>query len=76
MSSCVSFVSYFKKQNFYDFNNSSNDKKRTYVKLSGEKLFFEGDLVLSLDLKYRYTDYEQKDDKEHEAVRIAFKYRF
>ena len=64
------------EQNFYDFDDSSNDKKRTYVKLSGEKLFLEGDLVLSLDLKYRYTDYEQKEDKEDEAVRIAFKYRF
>jgi len=64
------------EQNFYDFDDSSNDKKRTYVKLSGEKLFLEGDLVLYLDLKYRYTDYEQKDDKEQEAVRLAFKYKF
>ncbi len=64
------------EQNFYDFNDSTNDKKRTYVKLSGEKLFLEGDLVLSLDLKYKYTDYEQKEDKEQEAVRIAFRYRF
>jgi hypothetical protein len=75
------------EQNFYDFSrpggilqntgsDSSNDKKRTYVKISGEKLFLQGDLVLSLDLKYRYTNYEQKDDKEQEAVRIAFKYRF
>ena len=64
------------EQNFYDFNDSSNDKKRTYVKLSAEKLFLEGDLVLSLDLKYRYTDYKQKDDKDQEAVRVAFKYKF
>ncbi len=64
------------EQNFYDFDDSSNDKKRTYVKLSGEKLFLEGDLVLSLDLKYRYTDYEQGNDKEQEAVRVAFKYKF
>jgi len=64
------------EQNFYDFDDSSNDKKRTYVKLSGEKLFLGGDLVLSLDLKYRYTDYEQGNDKEQEAVRVAFKYKF
>lgn len=64
------------EQNFYDFDDSSNDKKRIYVKLSGEKLFLDGDLVLSLDFKYRYTDYEQKDDKEQEAVRLAFKYKF
>jgi len=71
------------EQNFYDFSpavgggdDSSNDKKRTYVKLSAEKLFLEGDLALSVDLKYRYTDYEQGDDKEQEAVRIAFRYRF
>jgi len=57
-------------------NDSSNDKKRYYAKLSGEKLFLDGDLVLSLDLKYRYTDYEQKDDAEQEAVRAAFKYKF
>ena len=63
------------EQNFYDFQ-AGNDKKRAYARLSAEKLFLEGDLVLSLDLKYRYTDYEQKDDKEQETVRIAFKYRF
>ena len=57
-------------------NDSSNDKKRYYAKLSGEKLFLDGDLVLSLDLKYRYTNYEQKDDTEQEAVRAAFKYKF
>jgi hypothetical protein len=64
------------EQNFYDFNDSTNDKKRTYVKLSVEKLFFEGDLVLSLDLKYRYTDYKQGNDKDQEAMRVAFRYRF
>jgi len=71
------------EQNFYDFppavgkgDDSSNDKKRTYVKLSAEKLFLEGDLVLLVDFKYRYTDYEQRDDKEQEAVRLAFRYRF
>jgi hypothetical protein len=64
------------EQNFYDFDDSSNDKKRTYVKLSGEKLFFEGDLVLSMDFKYRYTDYKQGNDKDQEAIRLAFKYRF
>ncbi len=57
-------------------NDSSNDKKRYYAKVSGEKLFLDGDLALSLDLKYRYTDYEQKDDAEQEAVRAAFKYKF
>jgi hypothetical protein len=64
------------EQNFYDFNDSSNDKKRTYVKVSAEKLFLEGNLMLSLDFKYRYTDYKQKDDKDQEAVRLAFKYKF
>jgi hypothetical protein len=64
------------EQNFYEFNDETFDKKRTYVKLSGEKLFFEEDLVLSLDLKYRYTDYKQGNDKDQEAVRLAFKYRF
>jgi hypothetical protein len=62
--------------NFYDYNKSSKDKKRYYVKLSGQKFFSEGDLVLSLDFKYRYTDWEQKDDLEEEAVRVAFKCKF
>jgi len=60
----------------YDFNDSSNDKKRYYAKLSGEKLFFKGDLLLSLDLKYKFTDYEQDNDKNQKAVRLAFKYKF
>jgi len=64
------------EENFYDFNDSSNDKKRYYAKLSVEKLFFKGDVVLFADLKYRYTDYEQKDDSSTEAVRLAFKYKF
>lgn len=71
------------EQNFYDFDDSSlpagqagNDKKRTYVKLSGEKLFLDGDLVLSLDLKYRYTDQSQGNDKKQEAARAGFKYKF
>jgi hypothetical protein len=62
--------------NSYDFNNPNKDKKRYYAKLSGEKLFLEGDLILSLDFKYKYTDYEQKDDTQQEVVRVTFKYRF
>ncbi len=61
------------EENFYD---SSSDKRRTYLRISGEKMFLQEDLVLSLDLKYKYTDYAQKDDKEQEAVRTAFRYRF
>ncbi|MFH1772114.1 MAG: hypothetical protein ABH872_04785 [Candidatus Omnitrophota bacterium] len=62
--------------NSYNLDESSNDKERYYAKLSGEKLFLDGDLVLSLDLKYRYTNNEQENDKEQEAVRAAFKYKF
>ena len=62
--------------NFYDYNDASKDKKRYYVKLSGEKLFKDGDWVLSIDLKYRYTDYDEKNDTEQEAVRVAFKHKF
>ncbi|MFH1504795.1 MAG: hypothetical protein ABIH08_05375 [Candidatus Omnitrophota bacterium] len=60
----------------YGFNDSSNDKERYYAKLSGEKFFLNGDLVLSLDLKYKYTDYEQENNKEQKAVKTAFKYKF
>ncbi len=64
------------KGNFYDYNDPDNNKKRYYVKISGEKLFLEGDLVLSADLKYRYTDYDKKDNTGKESVRIDFKYKF
>ena len=62
--------------NFYDFNDASKDKERYYVKLSAEKLFKDGDLVLSIDLKYRWTDYDEKNDTEQEAVRVTFKHKF
>lgn len=62
--------------NFYGYNDSAKDKQRYYVLVSGEKYFLKGDMILSLDFKYRYTDYEQKDDSEQEAIRIAFKYKF
>ncbi len=63
-------------ENFYDFNDPDNDKKRYYAKLSVEKLFFKGDVALLADFKYRYTDYEQKDDSNTEAVRLTFKYKY
>lgn len=62
--------------NFYDYYDSSKDKERYYLRLSGEKLFVDGDLKLSLDLKYRFTDYNQKGDTEQEAARVTFSYRF
>lgn len=62
--------------NFYDYNDSTRDKKRYYVKLSGEKLFKDRDLALSIDFKYRYTDYDIKNASEQEAVRVAFRYKF
>lgn len=62
--------------NFYHYNDEANDKKRYYLNLAGEKLFLGGDLALSLELKYRYTDYEQKGDTEEGALRLAFRYKF
>lgn len=64
------------EENFYDFNKSGNNKNRYYVKLSLEKLFFEGDMAVSVDFKYRYTDYEQRNNIAQEAVRLACTYRF
>ena len=64
------------EENFYDFSAKSNDKNRTYLKLSAEKLFQEGDFALTVDFKYRYTDYAQKEDNQEEALRLGFKYRF
>ncbi len=64
------------ESNFYDFNDPVNDKKRYYTKLSFEKLFLKEDLSLGIDFKYRYTDYEQKDDTKEEAIKISLEYRF
>lgn len=64
------------EENFYNFSAGDNDKNRTNLKLSAEKLFQGGDLALSMDFKYRYTDHTRKEDKEEEALRLGFKYRF
>lgn len=64
------------EDNFYDFSAKDNDKNRSYLKLSAEKLFQGGDLALSADFKYRFTDYAQKEDQEEGALRLGFKYRF
>jgi len=61
----------------YDYpNDSFKDKERYYVKISWEKLFLERAFTLSVDLKYRYTDYHQRDDTEKNSVRVVFKYKF
>lgn len=62
--------------NFYDFSDSAKDKKRYFARIGFERLFFAGDLALRLDLKYKYTDYKQKNDREDEAVRAGFEYKF
>lgn len=64
------------EENFYDFSAEDNDKNRSYFKLSAEKLFQGGDLALSADFKYRYTDYAQKEDQGEAGLRLGFKYRF
>jgi len=64
------------EENFYDFSAEDNDKNRTYLKLSAEKLFQAGDLILSVDFKYRFTNYAKKEDQQEEALRLGFKYRF
>ena len=64
------------EENFYDFSAEDNDKNRSYLKLSAEKLFQGGDLILSADFKYRFTNYAQKEDQQEEALRLGFKYRF
>ena len=64
------------EENFYDFSAQDDDKNRSYLKLSAEKLFQAGDLILSVDFKYRFTNYAQKEDQQEEALRLGFKYRF
>lgn len=62
--------------NFYDYENPTRDKNRYYSKLSFEKLFPWQNLILSLNFKYKYTDYKQANNTEEESVRLAFKYKF
>jgi len=61
---------------YYDYSSGSLDKQRYYAKLSGEKLFWGGDLAMTLDLKYRFTAYDERDDKEQDVVRVGAEYRF
>lgn len=62
--------------NSYDFDDSDNDKERYSAKLSGERLFLDGNLAISIDFKYRYTDYTHKSDTKHEAVRLGLTWQF
>ncbi|MBI4649896.1 hypothetical protein HY745_01085 [Candidatus Desantisbacteria bacterium] len=64
------------ENNFYKYNNRNNDKKRYYANLSGEKILLNGDLTISIDLKYRVTDNEQKPDNEQKAVRFGAEYKW
>ncbi|MCK4422855.1 MAG: hypothetical protein KAV18_02145, partial [Candidatus Omnitrophica bacterium] len=64
------------QESFYNFNDSSKDKNRYYTTLSGEKLFLDGDLVMSIDFKHRYTENKQDNDTNEESVRVSFKYNF
>ncbi len=41
----------------------------------GLEKFLGEDFTLSLDLKYKYTDYEQSDSAEEEAIRLAVSYK-
>lgn len=54
----------------------SNDKERYFYIVSAEKFFLNGDLALILDLKYKYTLYNEKFDAAHESARLSFNYRF
>lgn len=62
--------------NTYDYNEGDKDKKRYYFTLAGMKHFREGALRLSVEFKYRYTDYPEDNDDKKEAVRVEFRYRF
>ncbi|MFH0926423.1 MAG: hypothetical protein V1872_12495 [bacterium] len=61
---------------FYDFDDAGDDKRRYYLRLSGEKILLEGDMVVALDFKHKCTTYKQKNDKGQEAVRMSFQYKF
>ena len=45
-------------------------------KTFSEQILIQKLLALSVDFKYRYTDYAQKEDNQEEAIRLGFKYRF
>lgn len=63
------------KENVYDYNNSSRDKKRNYI-LGSWDLFLSEDLTFSLNLKYRYTDHDFKNSTDKKSIRVGFKYKF
>ncbi len=62
--------------NFYNYEDSTNDRNRYYTKLSFEKLFPEKDLGLSLIFKYKYTDNKQANNTDEASIRLAFEYKF
>lgn len=61
---------------FYNYANNASDKKEYYTKLGIEKAFQDDRLAITLDLKYKYSDYIEKNNKSREAARLTFKYKF
>lgn len=64
------------EENLYDYRDPGNDKQRHCLISSAEKLFQGGDLSLSAEYKYRYTDYRHKSDTRQNAIRFGFSARF
>ena len=62
--------------NLYDYEDPSRDKTRYYTVLSGEKYLKEGDLMLGIHVKLRFTEYEERNDDDKSAVRVEGRYAF
>ena len=61
---------------FYNYQRSTSDKKAYYAKLGIEKAFLDDNLKLILDLKYKYSDYKQQNNKSFDGARLTVQYEF
>ena len=62
--------------NLYDYDASLRNKTRYVFQVGGDKYLLETRLLLSLLVKYKLTDYEERKDQHQESVKLTVKYRF
>jgi hypothetical protein len=69
-------ISFALQSHFYQYDHSIYDKNRYYPHLYGEKFFFADAMKLSLDIRYRYMDYKEKNNSADLSVKFGFQYEF
>lgn len=61
----------------YDYpTDPSRNRDTYYTKMSLEKEFNGGDSTLSIDLKYKFKDFDEDSDTEQDSIRLTFEQRF